>query len=90
MAAITENDASGGLGSFKQNLLGILTGAVQTVGIPYLAKELNLTSTVSADGNERYAAAPAKPTAKEQVSTMIPIAIIGGIVIVGLVLLLRR
>lgn len=88
MTQATEPDRSGGLGSFQQGILGILTGVVNTVGIPYVAKELNLTSTTDAAGNLRYSAAPTPPTAQERARTLLanPMVLIGGALVLGFVI----
>jgi hypothetical protein len=85
---MTDPDASGGLGSFKDGALGILTGIVQTVGLPYLAKELNLQQTTDAAGNVRYAGTPTQATGAEQAKSVLtsPLFLIGAAALVGLII----
>ena len=84
----TDADASGGLGSFQSGALGILTGIISTVGMPYLAKELNLQQTTDAAGNVRYAGAPTQPTGTEQAKSVLtsPLFLIGAAALAGLVI----
>lgn len=84
----TDQDASGGLGSFKDGALGILTGLVSTVGMPYLAKELNLQQTTDAAGNVRYAGAPTQATPAQAAQSVLtsPLFLLGGALLIGLII----
>lgn len=95
--AITEPDASGGLGSYTRDLWGVLTGALSVVAAPALGQllDINTTAVVGADGNIRYAATPsAEPTAAQQARSALnnPVVLlgIGAVVILGIVLAVRR
>lgn len=88
MQTQTDPDASGGLGSFKTSALGFLTGIVQTVGIPYLAKELNLTETMDASGTVRYAGAPSGNNGLERTKDVLthPLFMVGALALFGFII----
>lgn len=85
----TEPDASGGLGSFASDVLGILTGAAGTIAQSPVAlgRLLNLgdlTATVDAQGRTQLAAAPApEPSAAARASDMLknPLFIVGALAV---------
>jgi hypothetical protein len=87
----TDPDASGGLGSVQPGLWGLLTGAVNTVGIPWAAKELGLQATVDSTGTTRYAGAPQKaPDATDVLGSVLRSPLVLGLVGVGLVVLVVK
>lgn len=86
MSLVTDPDASGGLGSIQPGVWGLLTGVVNTVGIPWAAKELGLQQTVDASGTLRYAGAPAQaPAVSDHLSAALRSPLVLALLAVGVV-----
>jgi len=101
--ALTQADPSGGVGFFEKlggDLLDTITGGLKVVAAGELAQKYGFgfgaeNYVVDAEGNVRYAGAPAKPVnnadkAAEAIGNPIVIAALVAAGIVVTVLLLRR